>query len=207
MRGLLVSNQKSSFQWTIWPWWVLLTAIGGGIGFLLGLSVAESMSRVFGRPIFEAVLYGILGASIAVLQWLVLRAYVTQASQWVLASTVGWILVGALADVLEIKGGLVAVWPALIGATVGTFQWLVLQKHVPLAGFWIVASAIGWVAGWYAGSAMDEVVTMFVYSERLGLAILFAVLAAVVGAFTGLVLIWLLRHSNLKKSALGKSAA
>ncbi|MFA9402478.1 MAG: hypothetical protein ACERKY_05375 [Anaerolineales bacterium] len=184
-----------------------MTAIGGGVGFLLGLSVAESMSRVFGRPIFEAVLYGILGASIAVLQWLVLRAYVTQASQWVLASTVGWILVGALADVLEIKGGLVAVWPALIGATVGTFQWLVLQKHVPLAGFWIVASAIGWVAGWYVGSAMDEVVTMFVSSERLGLAILFVILASVVGAFTGLALIWLLRRSNLKKSALGKSAA
>lgn len=207
MRGLLVSNQKSSFQWTIWPWWVLLTAIGGGVGFLLGLSAAEAMSRVFGRPIFEAVLYGIFGASIAVLQWFVLRVHVTQASRWVPVSTLSWILVGALADVVEIKGGLAVVWPALIGATVGTFQWLALQKHIPLAGFWIVASAIGWVAGWYAGSAMDEVVTMFVSSERLGLAILFAVLAAVVGAFTGLALVWLLRRSNLKKSALGKSAA
>ena len=202
-----MSVQKSSLRWTVWPWWVLLTAIGGGVGFFLALAVAEAMSRVFGRSIFEAVLYGVLGASIAVLQWLVLRAHVTQASRWVLVSTVSWIMVGALADVVEIKGGLTAMWPAIIGATIGAFQWLVLQKHVHLAGLWIVASAFGWIVGWHAGSAMDEVVAMFVSSERVGLAILFAILAAVVGAFTGLALIWLLRRPILKKSALGESAA
>jgi len=48
---------------------------------------------------------------------------------------------------------------------------------------------------------------MFVSSERIGLAVLFAIFEAVVGAFTGLALIWLLRLSRLKKSALGESAA
>lgn len=203
-----MSNQKkSSFRWAIWPWWVLLTAVGGGVGFVLGLAAAEAASRVFGRPIFEAVLYGILGTSVAVLQWLVLRAHVTRASWWVLASAVSWILVGALADLVEIKASLAAVWPAIVGAAVGALQWLVLQKHVHLAGFWIMASALGWVVGWHAAAAMDEVVAMIVSSETVGLAVLFAVLAAVVGAFTGLALIWLLRRPILKKSELGESAA
>ena len=203
-----MSNQKkSSPRWTIWPWWVLLTGVGGGVGFLLGLAAAEAASRVLGRPIFEAVLYGILGTSVAVLQWLVLRAHVSQASRWVLASAVSWVLVGALADVVEVKGSLATVWPAIIGAAVGALQWLVLQKHVHSAGFWIMASAISWAAGWYAAGAMDEVVSKMVSSERVGLAVLFAVFAAVVGAFTWLALIWLLRRPILKKSELGESAA
>jgi hypothetical protein len=60
-----------------------------------------------------------------------------------------------------------------------------------------MASAAGWGAGWLAAGAMGEVVVMFVPSERIGLAVLFAVFEAVVGAFTGLALIWLLRRSIL----------
>lgn len=194
------SQEKSSFRWAIWPWWVLLTTVGGGVGFALGLAVAEAASRIFGRPIFEAVLYGILGTSVAVLQWLILRAHVTQASRWVLASAVSWISVGALADLVDIKASLAAVWPAIIGAALSALQWLVLHKHVHLAGLWIMASALGWVAGWHAAAAMDEVVAVIVSSETVGLAVLFAVFAAVSGAFTGLALIWLLRRPILKKS-------
>jgi hypothetical protein len=117
-----------------------LNAFGGGAGFALGLAAAEAASRVFGRPILETVLFGILGTSIAVPQWLVLRAHVSQAGWWVLASAVSWILVGALADLVEIKGSLAAVWPAIVGVAIGALQWLVLQKHVHVAGFWIIAS-------------------------------------------------------------------
>lgn len=199
-KSSLRQAQDTAFRWAIWPWWVLLSAVGGGVGFALGLAAAEAASRVFGRPIFEAVLYGILGTSIAVLQWLVLRAHVSQASWWVLASAVGWILVGALADLVEIKGSLVAVWPAIVGAAIGALQWLVLQKRVHLAGFWIMASALGWVVGWHAAAAMDEIVAMIAPSETVGLAVLFAVFAAVSGAFTGLALVGLLQRPILKKS-------
>ena len=203
-----MSKQKASpFRWAIWPWWVLLSAVGGGVGFALGLAAAEAASRILARPVFEAVLYGILGTSIAILQWLVLRAHVPQASWWVLASAVSWILVGALADLVEIKASLAAVWPAIVGTAVGAFQWLVLRKHVHLAGLWIMASASGWVVGWHAAAATDEIVAMIVSSDKAGLAVLFAIFAAAVGAFTGLALIWLLRRPILKKSQLGESAA
>jgi hypothetical protein len=207
-RRLEMSNQKKpSLRWAIWLWWVLLSAIGGGVGFALGLGAAEAVSQVLGPSIYETVLHGVFGTLVAVLQWFVLRVHVTRASRWVLASAVSWVLVGALAGWLEIKPGLAVVWPAIVGVAVGAFQWLVLRKHVHLAGFWIVGSAVGWVVGWHTATAMDEVVGMIVYSEKAGLAVLFAIFAAVVGAFTGLALIWLLRHPILKKSELRASVA
>jgi len=203
-----VSKQnKSSLRWAVWPCWVLLSAIGGGVGFALGLAAAEAATRILARPVFEAVLYGILGTSVAILQWLVLRAHVPQASWWVLASAMGWTLVGALADLVQIKAGLATLWPAIVGAAVGAFQWLVLRKHVHLAGLWIVASASGWVLSWHAATGMDKIVATIVSSEKVGLALLFAIFTAVVGAFTGLALVWLLRRPILKKSQPGESTA
>ena len=200
-------RKESPLRWAVWPWWVLLSAVGGGVGFALGLAAAEAVSRILARPVFEAVLYGILGTSVAILQWLVLRAHVPQASRWVLASAVGWTLVGALADLVEIRAGLMALWPAIVGAAVGAFQWLVLRRHVRLAGLWIVASASGWVLSWHAATAMDRIVATIVSSEKAGLALLFAIFTAVVGAFTGLALVWLLRHPILKRPQLGESTA
>ncbi len=187
------NHKKASFQWIIWPWWVLLSAVGGGVGFTLGFAAAGAASDVFGRPLFEAVMFGIFGTSVGALQWLVLRAHVTQASWWVLASAASWTLLGALANSVEATIG-----PAIIGAVIGALQWLVLQKHVHLAGFWIVASALGWSVGWFTAIAVDKVVAMIVSSETMGYAVLYAVMAAVAGAFTGLALIWLLRHPILK---------
>ncbi|UCC63177.1 MAG: hypothetical protein JSV36_20970 [Anaerolineae bacterium] len=200
-------RKEAPFRWAIWPWWVLLSAVGGGVGFALGLTAAEAASWILARPVFEAVVYGILGTSVAILQWLVLRAHVPRASRWVLASAVGWTLVGALADLVQIKAGLIALWPAIVGAAVGAFQWLFLRKYVLLAGLWILASASGWVLSWHAASAMDKIVAMIVSSEKAGLALLFAIFTAVVGAFTGLALVWLLRRPILQESQLGESTA
>ena len=201
-----MSNQrKPSFQWAIWPWWILLGAVGGGLGFALGLRAADAASQVFGRAAYETVLYGTFGTSVAVLQWFVLRAHVTRASRWVLASAAVWVLVGTLAGWLGTRPGLEVVWSALVGTAwsalvgtaVGAFQWPALRKRVRLAGTWIVASAAGWVAGWHAATAMDQVVGRVVSSEAVGLAVGFAVFAAVSGALTGLALVWLLRHPVL----------
>ena len=61
-------RKESSFRWAVWPWWVLSSAVGGGVGFALGLAVAETASWILARPVFEAVVYGILGTSVAILQ-------------------------------------------------------------------------------------------------------------------------------------------
>ena len=58
---------------------------------------------------------------------------------WLMATTWGW-LVGAL------------LFPGLgrvtVGLFVGVFQWLIMMRRISRAWRWIVASTIGWVAGW-----------------------------------------------------------
>ena len=56
--------------------------------------------------------------------------------QWVLATTVGW-AVGL------IFGGEIGT-----GVFIGIAQWLVIRRYFSQAGWWILASAVGWIAGW-----------------------------------------------------------
>ncbi len=56
--------------------------------------------------------------------------------QWVLATTVGWAL------------GLVLGGEIGIGVFIGIAQWLVLRRYFVNAGWWVLTSSVGWLAGW-----------------------------------------------------------
>lgn len=58
---------------------------------------------------------------------------------WIMATTWGWILGQFLFPAI----GLVAA-----GFGIGVFQWLVLNQRIRGAWRWILASTIGWMAGW-----------------------------------------------------------
>jgi len=88
--------------------------------------------------------------------------------QWVLATTVGWVL------------GLVLGGEMGIGILVGLTQWLVLRRYFPGAGWWVLASGIGWLAGWAivtsglivppGGGLLTSIVTGAVFGVTLGVA-------------------------------------
>lgn len=61
---------------------------------------------------------------------------------WVLTSAVGGAYFGAMTNNADIFGQ--TFMPGLI---VGVAQWLVLRHHLPNAGRWIPASALGWILG------------------------------------------------------------
>ena len=76
-----------------------------------------------------------------------------------------------------------------LGLRFGIAQWLVLRRHVPGAGWWVLASIVG-VA---VSVAVISTVTAGV-EEAGGIAGGGAVGGAVYGALTGGVLVWLLRQ-------------
>ncbi len=82
--------------------------------------------------------------------------------QWVLATTLGWILGGLLPGDL---------W---IGVTVGVLQWLVLRPLVHQAGWWISLSSVGWAMGHVvvvtAMPVGDEVLIGSVLGAMMGIA-------------------------------------
>ena len=102
-----------------------------------------------------------------------------RAFRWVLAS------LGAAAVVGVVVFGVGAVntdvgWVAgtgLFGTVAGVLQWAVLRRQVPRAGWWVLASTVGWVVGMPAG-------------EMLG----WNGLGAAYGIITGTVLVLLLRQ-------------
>ena len=61
---------------------------------------------------------------------------------WVLASAAAGAYFGATTEDTALFGHLVM--PGLI---VGVAQWLVLRRYLPYAGWWILASALGWILG------------------------------------------------------------
>jgi len=97
-------------------------------------------------------------ASIVIGRWLVLRREVSRAGWWTFASIVGLVVAGGLViAVYEIPehGGVekamgdvggnmgIAVLFAVFGASLGTVQWLFLRRRVSQAGWWVLASAVG----------------------------------------------------------------
>lgn len=197
--------------------------IGLGAAAVLGVLLAQAVEATFGAFAGLAlagvfILLGTFeGVVVGVAQWLVLRrpfpALRWQA--WLLASAVGafvaWTL-GMLPSTLmgaatgdggppapDIDGplmyALAAGMGAVLGPVLGVPQWLVLRRHAPRAGWWVLANVVAWAAGMPvvfigagaapSGGLLGIVVTGLLTATAAG---------AVVGALHGLVLVWLARR-------------
>lgn len=160
---------------------------GFGIRWALAstLGVAVAFFAVGANLIWGSNAGPVLGAAVGILQWLVLRRYISRAGWWVLASIVGGtvgLLIGyvGLRTVLGgpigvhamegssalswVLGG--AVLGLAVGASLGTFQWLVLRRHVVRAGQWMMASTLGWLIGMTVGVAVGYAVATAVFENN-----------------------------------------
>ena len=113
--------------------------------------------------------------------------------QWVLASIVGWalgVIVSLLASAIAPVGrAMPAIGATLVGAGIGIMQWLILRRRFRRAGWWVLASAMGWAVGWAVGQNLIEPVVMFLskYEEALGgrSVVTLSVLGVMVGGTVG----------------------
>ena len=65
---------------------------------------------------------------------------------WILTTAVGWVA-GTAIMIAAVPPGLGAVSGAVLGATTGMMQWLVLRPQVRWAGWWVVVSTLAWALG------------------------------------------------------------
>jgi hypothetical protein len=153
-----------TFNWTLWIEWLGASAIGWLLGALL---------------LPELALFSV-GLVMGILQWVVLRQRLRQAGWWILASAAGWSGGWGITLALAPQGIGILTEP-LLGAAMGTLQWLVLRRQLRQAGWWIVISSLGWTVA-LTGLAGQVLV------------------GAVVGAVTGIALELLLRYPGLMKN-------
>jgi len=187
--------ERNQIGWIDWFLWVLLTTVGWFLGHIIAFILVQiidevvSGSSVLGIILKHFMFGACLGSMVGLMQWLYLREHVSRAGWWVLASTAGLaVVVGGFgfaedsnwtgadgmfefAEVLD--------WDlALGGAVTGILQWLVLRGQVSRAGWWVLASTVGW--GLSMVGNLSEAPCL--------------VGGVVLGAVTGVALVWLLRQ-------------
>ena len=168
--------------WRVWFLWLMAGAFGWGQGVYWGWFGGGDPKTLESIP--TTILGGFLGVAVGgmlvgVLQWLVLRPHLARAGRWVLASLGAAAVVGIVVfgvGVVSADAGWIG-GVSVFGTVVGVFQWAVLRRHVPRAGWWVLASTAGWVVGMPLGDMAGP--------PGLG---------AAYGAMTGTVLVWLLRQ-------------
>ncbi len=196
-----MSIERNCVGWAFWLQWVLASTVAVLVGFAL-----VAAGRIVGVPLPEGlpgyvVIGAVLGGSVGLAQWLVLRRQISytgwpRGTWWVLSSIVGLAMglgVGfapggamrAVGSALPkgLAGVLLGV--ALLGTLVGVMQWFLLRRQVSRSGWWILASTLAAPAGLTSGEAVGGLQGVVVG-------------VAVVGAATGIVLVLLLRGSVSK---------
>jgi hypothetical protein len=190
---------KSSVGWTVWLWWVLASAGGAAVGFAAADALLDFMSAALQQAIAEAVIFGLIGAGLGAMQWLVLRSLFSQAGWWIVVSTVGGAIVGMGAASLssEIEASLIIAY-GLSGTILGMLQWIVLRRQTSRAWLWMLASPLGWAIAVPIVRFLDQMGQDVAprMSETVGLILAFGLMGAVVGFVTGGVLVWMLRKPN-----------
>ena len=189
-------------KWFLYPGWVVLSTLSIPIAWLISWAIISQIERVVGGTIevagrtriTEDLLFGyvflpLLGLLTGLLQCLPLRRYLPRTGWWIAATALGWSLGFAVAYLGY------AIWPVAlnanstwaveivfvsIGAATGLVQWLVLRRRVPRAGWWVLASALGWgLVRPIAGEAFTSLLELLI-------------IGAVPAVVTGLALWWLL---------------
>jgi len=185
----------SQVGWGFWLQWVLASTVGMFVAFYMCFFIGAITYDVGGEWLTDLVCGIVLGIGVGILQWLVLRRRVSGVGWWVLASAAGGygiLQAGFLGFSQSLESyGLLLSWTGVValgGAVTGTLQWLVLRGQVSRAGWWVLASTVGWglsvtvarVFPW----GVDDTDALWAL----------VVTAAVLGAVTGGALVWLLRQ-------------
>lgn len=197
-----MKDTERQVGWGFWLLWVVASTVGMFVGLILtfflysvyyaGLGFESSFA-------YDMLATGFgIGIGVGISQWLVLRRRVSHVGWWVLANTAAGfaiMLAGfagyseplkSFSEFLSFTGVIV-----LGGAVTGIFQWLILRRKVSKAGWWVLASTLGWGLGVTVARAFPWGI------DNYGIGPL-AVTAAVLGAITGGVLVWLLRQPKLE---------
>jgi hypothetical protein len=201
----------SQAGWGFWLKWVLASTVGVVVGsimvMVIGLLIYVLLEELIGRAetdillepgwltvLFDLVIGSMLGIGVGILQWLVLQGRVSRVGWWVLASAAAGAIqmVGDLESYSELLSfGLLLRFTGIValgGAVAGILQWLVLRGKVSRAGWWVLASTVGWGLSIAVMRALEWGVTddCSLVSQ--------VVSGVVLGAITGAALVWLLRQ-------------
>lgn len=122
--------QITGFDWAFWFLWIMATTLG----WILGRFLLPNLATV------------IIGVTLGVMQWLVIRERIPKAWRWIVVTIIGWIFGSLLIQYLVTDGGEFLAG-TILGCTVGIAQWIILRKELQWTGWWIVINIVAWTTG------------------------------------------------------------
>jgi len=150
-------ERSHGFRQWLWFWllWTAATTAGlAGASALSGFFLDSAPEEL---RLVMLLIGGVLGGLIlGGFQLPLLRPKLERPGRWILWTWLGWLLAMVPLATRVVFGrpafGMQWLLPALgggliAGAALGMFQWLELRRHVPRAGWWILASAAAWGLG------------------------------------------------------------
>lgn len=158
----------------LWFVWMLASTVGVTAGWPVYVALGSSMDLSVAGYLAAGVSLCVAGT----LQSQVLRRLVARTDLWALANLAAIAIVGVVISVDMVDAGEAT---AVLGTVVGVSQWLILRGQFSQAGWWGVASAVGWVGGGVVSALVSGIAA-------------WALIGAVYGGVTGLALVWLLRR-------------
>jgi hypothetical protein len=174
--------------WSQWMGATVLGFVGGFIGvyLLVGLITGGEGPEGFGVPfeVFFPIWLGLAATAMATLQWLMIRRRSAGLVGWIPATAIGALIgIGALMLLVAVMGEpetiLATVLSAalhgiVVGAIVGTAQWLVIRYVDPSRG-WIKTNVLALVTAAVIGDTIG-----FYTDGGLGTMVIFALWQALV---------------------------
>lgn len=206
----------------LWIQWVLVSILGWGIGLIPAYTVDTILIKTVSNDFRELISFYdfrdfigfiVIGFSLGVAQWLILRQYFQQSASWILATCIGiatgWnsILVDAAVEIASMSGlywhhyanvTFYFILGIISGTLLGIAQWIVLRQKFQQAKLWIFANALGeglasalysmWFTG-FRGAMTGGLLANLVVNKGIAMAI------------TGFLLVYLLYSVPLKKNS------
>jgi hypothetical protein len=158
----LPANLKKP-QWSFYLGWIVLTSLGVPIAYFLSIIILKIITNIVGDYVFVNgvrhiaedylalyVLVPSMSLLTGVLQYVLLRQYLTRMGWWVLVTVAGWflgVLLIALPSWLGWTDALLSNLDLILlvmGLAIGITQWSLLRRQLARAGWWIVANVVGW---------------------------------------------------------------
>ena len=169
----------------MWLFWFLANTLGFAAGIAVSLAALELTGEIASIIAF--------GALAGVAQWLVLRKHLAHTGWWILVSAlaapIGLITVNTVHRAALWGGSSILLGFAAFGLVLGIAQWFVLRAHFRKAGFWVLASTIGWPLGGLAAGLLD-----LRLSDHLKVIVDFSLVGMLSGVVSGPALILLIKN-------------
>ncbi|NJK50355.1 hypothetical protein HC931_21520 [Candidatus Gracilibacteria bacterium] len=172
------------------------------ICYLLGIFAEFALCRTWRKTELGVIEAALGGATIGLMQTLVLSPWLPQAWLWMLVSAIATGIMGISdfgaigwyaprTDAIATRLFYGAMYGAMAGLWMGIWQWLVLRRYIFESWRWIVVSVVSWSIGLSLGWAFGGIgraINHLFFSEAIGLAIAWSIVSLATGlALTGLV--------------------